>query len=339
MILINNVSKQYHGQVVLKEISLEIQKGEIFGVIGKSGAGKSTLLRTINNLCQPDSGSVTVGDENITQLSEQKLRKLRQQIGMIFQNFNLLEQKNVRENISLPLKISVAKASEIEARTNELIHLTGLDGKENSYPAMLSGGQKQRVAIARALGPNPKILLCDEATSALDADTTASILDLLKDLNSKLGVTIVVITHETEVIKRICERVALLWNGHLQEVQKTGKFFASPVSDKGKEFVGQIAKLSETLSIRKQPGDSAAMNCWLAYEFSPDKLGSQFIQFFSTLSKNDITVKIVSSHIETIDGFSFGTVIFGLKNVRQNTKKWFDDFLRPFEPEFVGYVD
>ena len=245
MIRFDNISKSYQGQLVLKNISFEVSRGDIFGIVGKSGAGKSTLLRTVNGLCRPDSGDVSVDGQVISKFSDQSLRRFRQKIGMIFQNFNLLGQKNVDENIALPMKIAGFRPSEISERTGELIRLTGLAGKEKSYPSMLSGGQKQRVAIARALGPGPGVLLCDEATSALDAETTASVLDLLKELNSRLGVTILLITHETEVIKRICDQVALLWNGQILEIQQAKDFFKCPKSAKGREFVSQINRLSQ----------------------------------------------------------------------------------------------
>ena len=204
MIELNEVYKAYNGSVVLKNINLFIQKGEIFGIIGKSGAGKSTLLRTINLLARPDQGEIIVDHEVITQLTDSELRQARHKMAMIFQHFNLLQSKTVFENIALPMIIQGMNKEEIEPKIDELLELVELIDKRHAYPAALSGGQKQRVAIARALSCSTKILLCDEATSALDPETTQSILALLKRINQLYGITIVVITHEMNVIKSIC---------------------------------------------------------------------------------------------------------------------------------------
>ena len=214
MIELKNLSKVYHTAnreiVALDGINLTINDGEIFGIIGLSGAGKSTLVRCINLLERPTSGEVIIDGQSLTTLPRKELLKLRQQIGMIFQGFNLLEQRNVIGNICFPLELAGVDKKSARARAEELLSLVGLEERGESYPSQLSGGQKQRVAIARALATRPKYLLCDEATSALDPNTTRQILDLLKEINEKLGVTIVVITHEMRVIDRICDSVAVI---------------------------------------------------------------------------------------------------------------------------------
>ena len=214
MIKLEDISKtfQINGQSVeaVKDVSLEIRQGEIFGIIGFSGAGKSTLVRCINLLEKPEKGRVIINGEDITHYEGKKLRQIRQRIGMIFQHFNLMPSRTVFENIELPLKLTELTASERSQKIKKLLDLVGLSDKAQSYPSELSGGQKQRVAIARALANDPKVLLCDEATSALDPQTTHSILQLLKEVNARLGITLVVITHQMEVIKEICDRVALM---------------------------------------------------------------------------------------------------------------------------------
>ena len=222
MIELKNLSKVYHAAnkeiVALDGINLTIHDGEIFGIIGLSGAGKSTLVRCINLLEEPTGGEIVIDGQSLTKLPRKELLKLRQQIGMIFQGFNLLEQRNVIRNICFPLEIAGVDRKTAEARAKELLKLVALEDRGESYPSQLSGGQKQRVAIARALATKPKYLLCDEATSALDPNTTRQILDLLKEINEKLGVTIVVITHEMRVIDRICDSVAVIDSSHIAEM-------------------------------------------------------------------------------------------------------------------------
>lgn len=238
MIKIKGVCKYFLKNKVLKDINLDIKDGEIFGIVGHSGAGKSTLLRCMNGLESYDDGSVVVSGKEIKTLSEKELRNFRKEIGMIFQNFNLLNRKDVYHNISLPLEVWGVPKDKIESRVNELLELVDLKDKVHSKPANLSGGQKQRVAIARALALNPKILLCDEATSALDPNTTKSILQLLKEINLKLKITIVVVTHQMEVVKDICERVALIDDGVIKEVGAVEDLFLNPSEDM-KRLIGQ----------------------------------------------------------------------------------------------------
>lgn len=223
--------------VALDDINLEIHDGEIFGIIGLSGAGKSTLVRCINLLEVPSAGEVIIDGRSLTKLPRKELLQLRQSIGMIFQGFNLLEQRNVLDNICFPLEIAGKKRKDALARANELLNLVGLQDRATSYPSQLSGGQKQRVAIARALATEPKYLLCDEATSALDPNTTRQILDLLKEINEKLGVTIIVITHEMKVIDRICDSVAVIDSSHIAEVGRVSEVFTNPKSRIARDLI------------------------------------------------------------------------------------------------------
>lgn len=223
--------------VALKDINLCIEDGDIFGIIGLSGAGKSTLVRCINLLERPTQGRVLVDGEDLMEVPNKRLLEIRQNIGMIFQGFNLLEQRNVLDNVCFPLEIAGVKRAEAVARAKELLDLVGLSDRLKSYPSQLSGGQKQRVAIARALATNPKYLLCDEATSALDPNTTGAILELLRDINKNLGVTIIVITHEMKVIDSICTKVAVIDQSHIVECGNVSDVFADPQSEIAKELI------------------------------------------------------------------------------------------------------
>lgn len=221
----------------LKDISLEIEQGDIYGIIGMSGAGKSTLVRCLNYLEKPTKGEVLVDGKELGAMSEKELLKQRKDIAMIFQHFNLLMQKNVVDNVSFPLLIQGVKKKEARRKAKELLGIVGLEEKEQSYPAQLSGGQKQRVAIARALASDPRILLCDEATSALDPQTTASILDLLKDINQRFGITIVIITHQMSVIRKICSRVAIMAQGEIKEHGLVEEIFSHPKTREARELI------------------------------------------------------------------------------------------------------
>lgn len=241
MIELKNLSKVYKTSereiVALDGINLTIQDGEIFGIIGLSGAGKSTLVRCINLLERPTGGEVIIDGKSLTELPRRELLKLRQQIGMIFQGFNLLEQRNVIKNICFPLELAGVKKSEAVKRATELLEIVGLGDKLKSYPAQLSGGQQQRVAIARALATHPKILLCDEATSALDPQTTQSILSLIRDIHDRLGITVIVITHQMSVVEQICTKVAILDNGTVAEEGAVSDVFSAPKSKAAKALV------------------------------------------------------------------------------------------------------
>ena len=241
MIELKNISKVFStkdGSIeALRDVSLTIPDGDIFGVIGLSGAGKSTLVRCINMLERPTSGSVVIDGTDLSSLSEKQLRSVRSQVTMIFQGFNLLLQKNCLKNVCFPLELAGVKKSEARQRAQELLELVGLGDKAKAYPSQLSGGQQQRVAIARALATKPKILLCDEATSALDPTTTNSILELISDINQKLGITVVVITHQMNVVERICRHVAIIDGGEVAEQGEVTQVFSQPVSAAAKQLV------------------------------------------------------------------------------------------------------
>jgi len=262
MITLSNVTKVYksdNGAVTaVDNVNLHIKEGEIFGIIGYSGAGKSSLIRMLNGLEKPTSGKVIVAGRDIANIRGRELRQARQEISMIFQHFNLLWSRTVRENIAFPLEIAGVPKEERLKRVDELIQLVGLQGREDAYPSQLSGGQKQRVGIARALANNPKVLLCDEATSALDPQTTDSILELLVDINRRLGLTIVLITHEMHVIRKICNRVAVMESGKVVEEGNVLHVFREPKQPITKRFVQQItepeeAKETVTHLLKKYP--------------------------------------------------------------------------------------
>ncbi len=250
MIEINNLGKYFGGHKVLSDISLEVDKGDVFGIVGHSGAGKSTLLRCLNGLEGYTEGSVRVGGKEVKDLDENELKRLRRDMGMIFQNFNLMNRKDVYENILFPLKVWGVPKDEAESRVNELLELVGLTGKKHEKVRNLSGGQKQRVGIARALALNPEILLCDEATSALDPKTTISILELLMDINKKLNVTIVVVTHQMEVVKMICNKVIILDGGKIVASGETDKLFLAPGEELRKLITDDYAVIPSGTNIR-----------------------------------------------------------------------------------------
>ena len=241
LIELNHLTKTFKGKTqtvdALKDINLQIEQGDIFGIIGMSGAGKSTLVRCINFLERPTSGSVVIDGKDLASLSPKALRQLRQQVSMIFQHFNLLSQRDVRGNIAFAMEIAGMKRPQIEKRIDELLEIVGLTDRQHNYPSQLSGGQQQRVAIARALATNPKIILCDEATSALDPTTTTSILNLLREINRKMGITIVIITHEMSVVESTCTHVAIIDDGRLAECGTVESVFSQPKSAAAKKLI------------------------------------------------------------------------------------------------------
>jgi len=239
---------------VLQDINLQIEKGDIFGIIGFSGAGKSTLIRCLNRLEEPDSGKIVIGDREVTNLSEKELRLARQKIGMIFQQFNLLDAKTVFQNVAFPLEVAGRPKRYIQQRVAEILDLVQLADKANVYPFQLSGGQKQRVGIARALVNEPDLLLSDEATSALDPQTTYSILELLKEINRQLNLTIVLITHELDVLQHVCNNMAVLEKGRIVETGTVEKFFLRPQSDTAKRFVSIIDHYRDRRSVMEGVG-------------------------------------------------------------------------------------
>lgn len=273
MIKLSNVSKTYGSGAnavhALHDVSLTIPKGTIHGVIGLSGAGKSTLIRCVNLLERPTTGSVLVDGQEMMHLGSSELNQARHRIGMIFQHFNLLTTRTVYQNVALPLELMGEDRKAINKRVTPLLDMVGLSDKAKQYPAQLSGGQKQRVAIARALASKPNVLLCDEATSALDPQTTSSILDLLRDINEQLGITILLITHEMEVVKSICNRVGLISDGRLVEDAEVGDFFTAPQTQLGREFLNEFlqnkstnrnAKITLNMPTLKAPSRSIARN-------------------------------------------------------------------------------
>ncbi len=285
----------------LEDINLEIRQGEIFGIIGLSGAGKSTLVRCMNLLERPTSGSVLVNGRDMTALSEKELRLARREITMIFQSFNLLMQRTCLKNVCFPMELSGIPAAQAKKRAAELLDLVGLLDKADAYPSQLSGGQKQRVAIARALATDPKVLLCDEATSALDPTTTASILALLKDLNQKLGVTVVVITHQMSVIEEICSRVAILDGGTVAEQGAVEEIFSHPKTDAARRLV-----YPGGASVQQYPSGTHAVR--VAFNG-----GTAYQPLIASLAIDcGVKVNILGADTRNIDGKAFGTMLLGL---------------------------
>lgn len=307
IIEIKNLTKKFevegHTITALDGITLSIEKGDIFGIIGMSGAGKSTLVRSINYLEKPSDGRVLIDGVNLAGLSEKELRKQRSNIGMIFQNFNLLEQKNVTDNICFPLEIAGIKKKEARQRTKDLLKLVNLEDKEKAYPSQLSGGQKQRVAIARALATNPQILLCDEATSALDPQTTASILSLLKQINEEMGITIVIITHQMSVVTEVCKKVAIIDSGRLVEEGFVDKIFEHPESDAAKELISgrevkytPIERLDTERKIRIVFQENSAYEPIIA----------------NMILKLQVPINILRADTRNVNGRAVGEMILGL---------------------------
>ena len=313
MITLEHISKVYEGAnrvEALKDISLTIEKGQIYGIIGQSGAGKSTLIRCINMLEAPTSGSVIVDGTDLTKLSASELRKARKHIGMIFQHFNLLTSRTVFENVALPLELENKSKAEIQEKTTALLALVGLSDKHNVYPANLSGGQKQRVAIARALASDPKVLLCDEATSALDPATTQSILKLLKEINRTLGITILLITHEMEVVKRICDQVAVIDKGRLIEQGTVSEIFSNPKTELAQEFISSTFHITlpeeylENLSDTPKHAKSYPI---IKFEFTGRSVDAPLLSQAS--KKFGVELSILTSQIDYAGGVKFGFTI------------------------------
>ena len=325
MIELIGVTKAFetdHGRVLAADnVSLKIEKGEIYGIIGFSGAGKSTLVRCINLLERPDSGKVLVGGEDITTLRGRALREKRRKIGMIFQQFNLFATRTVEDNVAFPLRYRKIPKTAIREKVTRLLAIVGLSDKAKSYPSELSGGQKQRVAIARALASDPEILLCDEATSALDPQTTEQILELLKKLNTELGITIVLITHEMQVIKKICHSVTVLENGRVAESGKVYDIFANPKADVTRSFAmtaGGLSVSGEALEKeRRLPGKV------LKLKFLDDSAGKAII---SRLSRDyGIDFNIINGNIQTIDGRTLGTLVVRAEGDEDKIEKAIND--------------
>ena len=304
MIRIRNVTKTFTGRdntvEALKGITLDIHKGEIYGIIGMSGAGKSTLVRCLNFLEKPTTGTVIVDNKDLSRLTRDELRKERTEIAMIFQHFNLLMQRSVLDNICFPMEIVGVKRKDAKARAMELLEIVDLKEKANAYPSQLSGGQKQRVAIARALANNPKILLCDEATSALDPTTTRSILRLIQDINRRMGITAVIITHEMAVVEEICSHVAILERGRMVETGTVEAVFSNPQTEAGRRLV-----FPEGANIDKFPVAGVVRVVFNG--------GSSYEPLIASLAIDcGVKVNILGADTRNVNGKAFGSMLLGL---------------------------
>ncbi|CEG57375.1 methionine ABC transporter ATP-binding protein [Legionella fallonii] len=309
MIELNGLTKSFSGKAAVKNVNLFIQEGEIFGIIGKSGAGKSTLLRCINLLERPDEGEVIVDGQDLIQLSRKDLSLARHKIAMIFQHFNLLNSKSVYDNIALPMRIQGIDEDSIKQKIDELLPLVELTDKKEAYPSQLSGGQKQRVAIARALSCSPKILLCDEATSALDPETTEAILALLKKINALYGITIVLITHEMDVVKKICKRLSVMENGVLVETIALANVFSKPDSlARGMLYAQLSPELPSCLTSRL--ADYVTMKPLLRLFFQGEEATVPFIS--QTSRDLNVDINILLANIDRYDGVTCGVVVIEL---------------------------
>ena len=344
MIELQHIDKIYHtssGDLhALKDINLTINEGEIFGIIGLSGAGKSTLVRCINMLEKPTSGKVIVDGQEMTALGEEQLRKARQNIGMIFQHFNPLSSRTVFGNIAFPLEIQGLDKAAIQKKVEPLLDLVGLKDRADHYPSQLSGGQKQRVGIARALASDPKVLLCDEATSALDPQTTESILNLLRDINKRLHITIVMITHQMNVVKEICDRVAVIENGEIIEQGSMVDIFTNPQKATTREFVASIQHNDLPDFVRKldihkdyKAGDKALVSL----SFIGDSAGEPIVSVL--IKEYDTNVNILTANIENLQDTPFGTLLIEVEGDEAHLKKALDYLHeRKVKDEVIGYV-
>ncbi len=345
MIKLSQIKKTYEspsGPVeALKGIDLDIAKGEIFGIIGLSGAGKSTLVRCINMLERPTDGRVVVDGKDLTDLSEGELREVRKDIGMIFQHFNLLSSATVYDNIAFPLRLAKVSEDKIRSKVEELLEVVGLSDKEKQYPSQLSGGQKQRVGIARALASDPKVLLCDEATSALDPQTTKAILQLIKDINRKLKLTVVVITHEMQVIKDICDKVAVISEGVIAEQGSVIDVFTNPVQPITKEFISVLLSNELPVAFRgnkiqqeKTPGSLLLLRLIFLGESADDPVIATMIR-----SVPGVEVTMLFGNLDQIHGVPFGRMIIGISGSDASIEEAME-FLKnaDLKLEVIGYV-
>lgn len=345
MIKLKNIVKTYdtpNGSVhALKDINLEIKRGEIYGIIGLSGAGKSTLVRCINMLERPTSGSVIVNGKDLTTMTESQLREARKDIGMIFQHFNLLSTSTVYDNIAFPLKLAGKSKAEIKAKVEPLLKLVGLENKAHQYPSQLSGGQKQRVGIARALANDTKVLLCDEATSALDPQTTKAILELIRDINKKLQLTVVVITHEMQVIKDLCDKVAVLDHGVIAENGTVLEIFTNPKEPITKEFMSVLSSNELPAAYRngkvhKEYIKDATMLLRLTFigESADNPVIAGLIRKFPELD-----ISILFGDLSQIQMVQFGRMIIGLDGKEDQIKDAIKSLMeQDLKVEVIGYV-
>lgn len=313
MIELKNITKTFEHKgkknIALSNISLSVSEGKIVGVIGESGAGKSTLIRCVNLLERPNSGEVWIDGQNLMELSPSKLTSARRNIGMIFQHFNLLSSRTVFDNIAFPLELNHTPKTKIKNRVYELVELVGLTDKLDSYPANLSGGQKQRVAIARTLANNPKVLLSDEATSALDPSTTRSILSLLKDLNKELGITILLITHEMDVVKQICDDIAVMNGGKLIEQGSVSEIFSNPKTELAQHFISSSLHLEIPVDYQKrithmpEEGKHPLLKLQISGNTVDEPVLSEISRLF------DINNNIISAQMDYAGGVKFGVML------------------------------
>ncbi|MCA2014471.1 methionine ABC transporter ATP-binding protein MetN [Vibrio tritonius] len=344
MIEISNVNKVFlQGEKeihALKNINLTIPQGTIFGVIGSSGAGKSTLIRCVNMLERPTSGAVVVDGIDLTQLTAAELSAARRNIGMIFQHFNLLSSRTVFDNVALPLELAGENKKAIDTKVSELLELVGLADKKDTYPSNLSGGQKQRVAIARALASDPKVLLCDEATSALDPATTQSILELLKEINRRLNITMLLITHEMDVVKSICNEVAIIGGGELVEKGTVGDIFAYPKTDLAHQFIRSTLNLSipDDFAARLKTKHVAGTHPLVRFEFTGASVDVPLVSQVSR--KFNIDVSILNSDLDYAGGVKFGMMVAEILGDKENTEAAIQ-FIRDnkVKVEVLGYVN
>jgi len=343
MIKLSNISKVFQQGnrriQALNNVSLHVPAGQIYGVIGASGAGKSTLIRCVNLLERPTEGSVLIDGQELTTLSESKLTQVRRQIGMIFQHFNLLSSRTVFGNVALPLELDNLSKEEINRRVTELLDLVGLSDKHDAYPANLSGGQKQRVAIARALASNPKVLLCDEATSALDPATTRAILELLKDINRRLGLTILLITHEMDVVKRICDRVAVISNGELIEQDTVSEVFSHPKTPLAQQFIQSTLHLDipQDYADRLQADNQNKKIPLLRLEFTGQSVDAPLLS--QTARNFNVNSNIISAQMDYAGGVKFGIMLCEMHGESQDTEAaiaWLQE--QHVKVEVLGYV-
>lgn len=338
---LNKVYQTPNGPLpALKDINLKINSGEIFGIIGKSGAGKSTLIRCANLLERPTSGQVLVAGQELTHLSDAGLRQARRKIGMIFQHFNLLSARTVYDNIALPLELIHTSKKQIAEKVLPLLELTGLADKAKAYPAQLSGGQKQRVAIARALACQPDVLLCDEATSALDVHTTTKILQLLQEINQQLKLTILLITHEMDVIKLITDRVALLENGNIIEQTDTLEFFVNPQTATAKHLVANSLKHELPDILLKQISSTTAenKNTVIRILFHGKAAAEPVIAYL--MQQLGMKLSILQANIEFLKSTTLGVMVVEIIHANQNLETAID-YLRAHNilVEVMGYVE
>ncbi|WP_455853984.1 methionine ABC transporter ATP-binding protein MetN [Pantoea endophytica] len=343
MIKLENITKvfQQGSRTIqaLSNVSLHVPAGQIYGVIGSSGAGKSTLIRCVNLLERPTSGCILVDGQELTTLSSGQLTLARRQIGMIFQHFNLMNSRTVSGNVALPLELGNLSREQIKKRVSELLDLVGLSDKHDSWPANLSGGQKQRVAIARALASNPKVLLCDEATSALDPATTRSILELLKDINRRLGITILLITHEMDVVKRICDQVAVISNGELIEKDSVSEVFSHPKTPLAQQFIQSTLHLDipDDYQQRMAPQPTADSVPLLRLEFTGKSVDAPLLS--ESARRFNVNNNIISAQMDYAGGVKFGIMLAEMDGSETDTQAaiaWLKE--NHVKVEVLGYV-